>query len=393
MSTHVAPALAGWGGRKSVTLTNGVVEATLLPGGGHVVGWRFVNRHDMPKTNLLWEAPWRTADPDSPECAELAKSYGDIAAGRFLASYTGHALCLDGFGPPSASDAAAGVALHGEASTTMWTLAARQANNASGAVELPVAGLRVERQFSLLADESVLRVDERVTNLRDRERNLHWVQHATFGAPFAISGSTRTTASVQRATTWPLDYEGRDLLVRDREFVWPNAPAIDGTQADLRELFIRRGTGLVAAARQAEGREYGFVAVYDGAAGVAVGYVFRADIFPWLTIWEENRARRDAPWLGTSEVRGMEFGTTPLPLGNEAVDARGPLFETPTSRKIAARQTLRAPWLLFAAEVSSGWREIENICVERDALVLLHGSEQVRLHAQGVEQFLGGGDA
>ena len=55
---------------------------------------------------------------------------------------------------------------------------------------------------------------------------------------------------------------------------------------------------------------------------------------------------------------------------------------------------LRAgPVVNVAAEVSSGWREIEDICVERDALVLLHGSEQVRLHAQGVEQFLGGGDA
>ncbi|HEU5339672.1 hypothetical protein [Edaphobacter sp.] len=391
MSTHVARPMTGWGERKSVTLTNGVAEATLLPGGGHVAGWRLVHGRGRSDANLLWEAPWKTADPDSPECGPLAESYDDIAAGRFLASYTGHALCLDGFGPPSAPEVAAGVALHGEASTTMWTFAARQENNASGVVELPVAGLRVERQFSLLAEESVLRVDERVTNLRDTERNLHWVQHATFGAPFAVSGSARTTASVHRATTWPLDYEGHDLLVRDREFIWPNVPAVDGTPADLRELFIRRGTGLVAAARQAEGREHGFVAVCNGAAARAVGYVFRTDVFPWLTIWEENCARPDAPWMGTSEVRGMEFGTTPLPLGNEAVDARGPLFETPTSRNIAARQTLRAPWLLFAAEIPRGWREVEDIRIERDALVLLHGSEQVRLHARGIEQFLRGG--
>lgn len=378
-----------WRGRKFVTLTNGVVEATLLPGGGHVAGWRFLDGSASPETNLLWESPWKTADPDSPEYEEVAKLYGDVAAGRFLASYTGHALCLDGFGTPSDADTQSGVALHGEASTTMWAFAARQKNAASCAVELPVTGLRVAREFSLLAEECVLRVDERVTNLRDTERPLHWVQHATFGTPFAVSGSTRATASVRRATTWPLDYEGHNLLVRDAEFVWPNAPDGDGT-ADLRGLFIRRGTGFVAAARQTEGREYGFIALCDATAGTAVGYVFRAADFPWLTIWEENCARRDAPWLGTSQVRGMEFGTTPLPLGNEDVDARGPLFGTPTSRTIAPYETVRAPWLLFAAEVPHGSLEIEDICIESDALVLFHDKEQTRIRAQGVQRFLSG---
>lgn len=393
MSAMLKPTETTWRGRRSVTLTNGVVRATLLPGGGHIADWKFEERHGCPETNLLWDAPWKTVDPNSDEREELAKQYGDIAAGRFLASYTGHALCLDGFGPPSDADADQGVVLHGEAATAMWTFVTRQQNSALGEVKLPVAGLRVEREFLLLAEESVLRVDERVTNLRDSERALHWVQHATFGAPFAVPGSTRTTASVKRATTWPLDYEGRDLLMRDAGFIWPNAPTVDGTTADLRELFIRRGTGLVAAARQSEEREYSFVAVCDGAAGKVVGYVFRTSNFPWLTVWEENCARGAAPWLGISQVRGMEFGTTPLPLGNEAVDERGLLFETPTSRRIAARQTLRTPWLLFAAEVPRGWHEIEDVQVEENALVLLCGNERATVRAQGVAQFLGGGSA
>lgn len=381
------PLGTSWRGRAAVTLTNGIVEATVLPGGGHLARWGFAGG----RVNTLWEAPWHTADPGSVAYTTLVEEFGsDKAAGRFLASYTGHALCLDGFGPATRAEEAAGGSMHGEASTSNWDFVQSGSSAASGVAELPVAGLRVERRFALLAGESVLRVEECVTNLRDTARSLHWVQHATFGAPFAASGSARTTASLHRGMTWPLDYEGRNLLARDTTFTWPYAPGADGKEVDLGKIFIRHGTGLVAAARQAEEREHGFVAVCDEAAGLAIGYVFRTETFPWVTVWEENGARRDAPWLGTAQARGMEFGTTPLPLGNEVVDARGPLFGTPTSRKIAGRETLTAPWLLFAAAVPHGWSEVEDVLVERDALVLMHKGEQMRVKAGGVAMFLEG---
>jgi hypothetical protein len=85
----------------------------------------------------------------------------------------------------------------------------------------------------------------------------------------------------------------------------------------------------------------------------------------------------------------MEFGTTPLPLGNEIVDARGPLLGSATSRKIRGHETLRAPWLLFVADVPHGWREVEDVRVEADEIVLMHEGQQVRLNARGVAAFLG----
>lgn len=379
-----------WRGRAALTLANGAVKAVLLPGGGHLAHWSFLHGHDAPGMNTLWEAPWRTADPGSTPHSEIAKMYGDEATGQFLATYTGHALCLDGFGPPSAAEAAAGASLHGEASTAVWQFVQSSENAASGSVELPVAGLLVERTFSLLAEEQVLRVEESVTNLRDAERTLHWVQHATFGTPFVFEDS-RTTASVGPATTWPLDYEGCDLLARDAAFAWPLAPGTDGNSVDLREIFIKEGMGFVAAAQQTAGRKHGFVAVCSESKGLAVGYVFCSADFPWLTIWEENRARHSAPWHGRVQARGMEFGTTPLPLGNEVVDARGPLFGVPTSRIIHPHETLRAPWLLFAAQTPPGWNEIDDVCVEKDRLVLIRKDERLPINATGVAAFLDGG--
>jgi hypothetical protein len=122
---------------------------------------------------------------------------------------------------------------------------------------------------------------------------------------------------------------------------------------------------------------------------LAVGYVFRVEDFPWVALWEENHTRDAAPWLGRVQARGLEFGTTPLPLGNETVDARGPLFGRATSRKIGAHETARAPWLLFIAEVPREWREIEDVRVEADAIVLMHQGESVRIGVRDAGTFLG----
>lgn len=384
----MTPVAKNWDERTAITLTNGLVELTLLLGGGHLAHWGFAGEHGPSQENTLWEAPWKTADPGSSAHAAIAESFHDEEAGRYLASYTGHVLCLDGFGAASAADAAKGVSLHGEAPTATWEFTTKQENKATGSAELPVAGLRVERQFLLAAGESVLRVDERVTNLRAAERPLHWVQHATFGTPLFAAGKGRATASVQKGVTLPRDYDGPNLLACDKEFSWPSAPGVDGESIDLRELFGQSGKGYVASTQQAAGREHGFVAVCHAEIGLAVGYVFRVEDFPWVAVWEENHARDAAPWLGRVQARGMEFGTTPIPLGNEAVDARGPLFGRETSRRIGGHETLRAPWLLFVAEVPRGWREIEDIRVEADEIVLMYQGESVRVKVGAAAAFL-----
>jgi hypothetical protein len=377
-----------WRDRAAVTLSNGVAEATVLPGGGHLARWGMSADRGTARENLLWEVPWKTADPGTEEYAAIAKELG-AEEGQYLAAYTGHPLCLDGFGAASAADLAAGVSLHGEAPSVMWEFTTQAPDAVTGSTVLPVAELRVERRFSLLDEEAVLRVEESVTNLRDKKRPLHWVQHATFGSLGMSASDVRMSASVEKGITFPLDYDGRGLLKLDAEFIWPYAPGADGETVDLRRLFTRPGKGFVASTRQREGREHGFVA--GCGAGRVVGYLFRVEDFPWMAIWEENLAREVAPWSGRVQARGMEFGTTPQPLGNEVVDARGPLFGKPTSRMIEAKETLRAPWMLFAADVPRDWEEVEDVHVEADAIVLWYKGQQVRVKAQGVAAFLGKG--
>jgi hypothetical protein len=378
----------GWRGRESLELTNGVVCATVLPKGGHLAEWRFANGHGSTQENTLWEAPWTTFDPGTPAHRQFAQDTGDAGVGRFLASFTGHALCLDGFGSVSEAEIANGAGLHGEASIKEWAFTCESTNSAAGTVTLPVAQLSATREFSLLSGESVLRVAERVTNLAERGRNLHWVQHATIGQPMFSGKTTRVAASVQQGVTWPLRYDGENHLEQDATFVWPWAPRASGGAADLRELFVQRGAGFVAAAQQIPGREQGFVAVWDAERRLAMGYLFPTAVFPWVTFWEENRARQESPWNGAVLARGLEFGTTPLPLGNEAVDARGPVLGVPTSLRLEAKATRRAPWLLFLAELPAGCDELRDVKAGEDEIVLHFKTKTVRVTAAGANEFL-----
>jgi hypothetical protein len=376
-----------WRGRATIRLRNESTEAVLLTGGGHIASFGLLSG-SLPMVNALWESPWPTADPNEAYASTLAARMGTPPVGRFLASFTGHALCLDGFGMPSTLEALQGVSLHGEASIAMWSVSSVDPQCARMSVELPHAQVQVQREFRLSPGPGVLFVDEAVVNLRGRVRNLRWVQHATFGPPFTMPGVARFSASVGKGKTWSDSYEGKDLLEANRIFEWPHVPAFDGKMLDLREPFTHPGLGFVAVALQDAQRSIGFVAAVNRELRLAVGYCFRRSDFPWLTIWEENQVRQEEPWWGQTMVRGMEFGTTPLSSGRDDATGQGDLLGHATARVAAAHERVHAPWIMFVTRVPEGWNEIEDILVEEDALILVDQDRQHQVAAQGSGKFL-----
>lgn len=377
-----------WKNRDAVRLSNGVMEAVLLCGGGHIAELRLTGSAGATM-NCLWAAPWPTADPRDPDFKTLAEKYGAAPAGEFLAAYTGHALCLDIFGPPSEEDAARGIPLHGEAAARMWTIDTTGCGCVARVV-LPVAQLEFERRVSLAEKTAVLFVEERVSNRGPATREIHWVQHLSLGQLLLEPGSSAIDASLDRGRTWPLGYEGHAALRDDTGFDWPHAPTMDGGALDLRIPFARPGYGFVAATRVDAAREFAFIAALNWRLGVALVYCFRRENFSWVAIWEENCVRTGAPWNGSTQVRGMEFGTTPMPLGRDAIRAMGNLFDTPGSRMIPPGGTLHARYLAAIVSVPSGWREITDVVPGRNALTITgpRNSEPITVVAEGIYDFL-----
>ena len=377
-----------WKNRSALRLTNGMMDAVLLQGGGHIAELRLAEAHG-PTINLLWCAPWPTADPGNPGFNSLAERYGADPAGPFLAGYTGHALCLDIFGPPSREEGARGVSLHGEAAALAWHLEPT-ARGCEGRVELPVAQIDFQRSVSLAEEAAVLFVEERVEHHGDSPREIHWVQHLSLGPPLIAPGVSSIHACLERAVTWPLGYEGHELLRDDAVFEWPYAPTLDGSALDLRVPFQRKGFGFVAAAQVDCSREFAYVAAINFELGLALIYCFRRQDFPWVAIWEENCARPGAPWDGTAQVRGMEFGTTPMPLGREAIRAMGDLFDTPGARTMQPGDVLEARYLVWITTVPRDWREITDVVPGCETLTLFgpRGREPIVAATKGLNDFL-----
>jgi hypothetical protein len=123
---------------------------------------------------------------------------------------------------------------------------------------------------------------------------------------------------------------------------------------------------------------------------LGMGYCFRRQDFPWMAVWEENCARQGVPWNGNAQARGMEFGTTPLPLGREANLRRGPLFDTPTCCVLPAGAERTARYLLFLFEIPPHVNSIENLAIQPNGMVLVdeHSQPAINIPAQGCEQFL-----
>ncbi len=384
-----------WRGRPAIRLSNGVVELTALSGGGHITGFCFAGDAAKPRTNVLWECPWEGAAPGTAKARRLAATYGPKGVGEFLASYTGHALCLDYFGMPSGEEARQGLPLHGEAGCANWRVmkgATRSAAaRAEWRVDLPAAGLAFERAVELHKGESVAVFRESVTNQHEADHYFHWVQHVTLGPPFLDPECSRVFLSGTRAKTWPLGYEKKSLVSADREFRWPRAPREKGGVADLSIPFRERGTGFVASVLLDAERDTQFVATLNWQLGLAAGYVFHGKDFPWVAVWEENCAREYAPWMGKTLARGLEFGTTPMPIGKEATFLAGKLFDTPGWNRIAARGTETVAYAVFLAEVPKSWRSIRDIRAAKNSLVI-RGSgapDTVTIAADGISGLQG----
>ncbi len=359
-----------WKGRRAFRLANGIVEITVLLGGGHIADFRLCNS----PYNTLFECPWTTIEPSQFSLEKHASQYGEGPAGRMLCGYTGHSLALGYFGMPSATEADQGLPLHGEAGTADWNILASSAD-ADGArlrleVTLPAYGLRAERTLELSAEALSVRIQERVVNIKQSPVDIQWVEHATFGEPLFSGDEAKLYVSAQRGRTGPPGEEGHEVLAPDRDFEWPHAPSVNDDSFDLSLPFQKDGTGLIAALLTAPGRPSAYIAVHNRRLELAAGYLFNRQQFPWVTLWEENRARTDSPWNGITRARGVEFGTSPMPFGLQQAREMKTLFDTPTFITIQSGATISTEYQLFVTQTPRDWPSIANIRKDADRLVI-----------------------
>jgi hypothetical protein len=319
--------------RRAVQIESDSVRVTVLVEGGHIAEIL----HKPSGVNPLWTPPWPSIEPSTYDPV-AHPGYGGDAESKLLAGIMGHNVCIDLFGGPTAEEAAAGVTVHGEASVLPYRIETE--NGALVArVEMPLSQMAFGREIRL-ADSGV-EIIETVENLGAWDRPIAWTQHVTLGPPFLETGKTRFEANAGRSRTF--EGEFGNLFPRGVDFDWPLAPLRDGGTYDLRTFSDRETSAGFTTHLMKDETAY-FIAT---SAGISFGYIWKRADFPWLGIWEENRARQTAPWNGVAITRGMEFGVSPIPESRRQMIERASLFGIPTYRwlpaggKLAARYAAR----------------------------------------------------
>ena len=252
-------------------------------------------------------------------------------------------------------------------------------------VSLPVHRLHFRREIYLAREAFAASITETVTNVSGDEVDFQWVQHAAFGEPFFTNGEATLFVSASRGTTWPAGYEGHELLASDVEFEWPYAESVDGQPVNLSQPFERDGTGYLAALLAGSEPENAFVAVHNRRHHLIAGYCFDPTLFPWIVLWEENRARAYAPWNKRTRVRGVEFGTSPMPLGLAHAREMRSLFDTPVLRSISSGACIQARYDLFLHPVPPEWKQIKDV-IQKEQMLVVRGDRDEEIKIQRGKQ-------
>ena len=154
-------------GYPSVVLSNSKLILTVMTKGSTVANLTL--KDDSEKLSPLWN-PMRMAR----EQRRPVKFDG--GAGLFV--------CVDGFGPPSAEERAAGLPGHGEAHTETFAHHSERkgsGTNVTMSAKLPIVQEMFTRTFRMIDGENVIYVESELENLMGFDRPVNWAEHATIG--------------------------------------------------------------------------------------------------------------------------------------------------------------------------------------------------------------------
>jgi hypothetical protein len=353
-----------WNNREAYVLGNDLIRLVTLTGGGHLAELSFAEGTGFSQVNPYWNPPWPSIEPDHYQ-PEMSAQYGPAPEGRLLSGIHGHNICLDEFGPPSEAETALGLTQHGEAAVSHWKEVDLRVTTSRAAltlgVRLPVAGLDFQRELRILKGESVVYVKETVVNRNRRDHYFDWQQHVTLAPPFLSPEFSRIAIPATRGKVYSGSYDGKELLKLGAAFRWPEAPGKAGGVVDLSRPLTSEGHGLLATVLIDPRRSHGYIAAWNLQQKVLIGYCFSRRDFPWVALWEENKARNVPPWSGRIQTRGLEFGSAPFPVTRREALAAGRLFGTRSLAVVSALATTTLEYLAFLAPLPADFAGVADV--------------------------------
>jgi hypothetical protein len=361
-------------GREALTIANGSLSLSVLPGGGFIADVHLVSSDPAVGLSPLRVPEYQTMDPYRFDLKRDGAKYGTGVQRQLMSGYMGHFTCFPQFGSSRAEFAATGYGQHGELIISKWKwLTSSSPQELRMAAHLPLNQYAFERNITLLPGETVAYVTETAENLRSFERPLQWVQHVTMGPPFVEIGKLRVDGSVNSVRV------GRGES--ERWLDWPKSLDPDGQEINARDFTGHGATWLM----QRTGPR-NWLTAHNESYGVLFGHLYDAAVNPWVLDWQMDRHADDFPVPGKVVARGLCWGDSPSAGGIKQAVSEGKSMNVPTYGWIGPRERRSQSYAIFMAQVPRGWRGTADVFV-KDGTIQIREKETssvLSLNAKGL---------
>lgn len=270
-----------------------MLQVDVVPGkGGDILAVRWLPL-DL---NLMWPSPWGLRPKGEPSTTTDSLI-------RFLDSYPGGWQTIFPNGGDACVDDGFEYGFHGEACLVPWNVEDFSADGETArllmSAELPDSRFAMTKE--VVVEHHRVTVSETARNLSDKDREVMWSHHPSFGPPFldegCIVGSDAKTFIVDDARETPAG----DLMPGS-EAKWPNAIARTGEPID------------VASVPSGSSDRFGYLTDFDvprmwvnnPTLGLTAEITWDLSIFPHAWFWLEKNATQGYPWFGKAFVLGLE---------------------------------------------------------------------------------------
>jgi len=353
MAQKSEPRKTAFEGHPALLLSSGRIELTVLPRGSTFA--RLLLADDPEKISPLW---------DPIRMAREAGNKNDFD------SALGHFICVDGFGPVSPEEEAAGLPGHGEAHRAPFEVKFYGKEGAtttlSLAAKLPIAQELFSRTIRIVDGENVVYVESELESLLGFDRPVFWAEHATIGSPFLEPGVTVVDMSARRARTRPYGPEKESLphrLPSDKEFTWPEAPGLRTRRIDLRAAPAKPNSGDHTTCLMDPARKLVFVTALHPGKHLLLGYLFKPQEYGWTQNWEYYPPNQKL-------ARGLEFSTQPFDVPRREVVQLNSMFGAPVYRWLPAKTKIGSRFLMFYARTPDNFRKIDDVRLENGKIII-----------------------
>ena len=340
-------------GQAGFVLANGALELTVLERGSTLAS--VVLLDDAEKLSPLWNP------------VRMAREAGEK---NIFGSAFGHFVCVDGFGPVSPEEEAAGLPGHGEAHQASFEVKyfGKQGHTTTLTLstKLPLTQELFTRTIRMADGEDVIHVQSELESLLSFDRPVFWAEHATIGSPFLEPGVTVVDMAARRAKTRPYQPEKEGLphrLPSDKEFTWPEAPGLHTRKIDMRAAPAEPNSGDHTTCLMDPARKLVFVTALHPGKRLLLGYLFNPQEYAWTQNWEYYPPNKKL-------ARGLEFSTQPFDVPRREVVQLNSMFGAPVFRWLPARSKIESRFLMFYAHTPEGFTKVDDVRLENAKIII-----------------------